>query len=235
MLERLPFYIPLTFAVTTLVSMYLFFLIVKNVKSGRVKYCLGKIIIGMHVWLLFQAFLTLKNTYSSSIDSIPPKIVLFGILPPIVAIILLFSMKNGRRFIDELPLINITYLNLIRIPVEIVLYCLFVNKVVPEIMTFEGINFDIFAGLTSPIIAYYGLIKQKFNRMIILIWNFICLGLLINIVIIAFLSAPSPLQKLAFEQPNIAILRFPYSWLPTFIVPLVLFGHLVSIRQLLKN
>ena len=64
--------------------------------------------------------------------------------------------------------------------------------------------------------------------------NFICLVLLLNIVINALFSAPSPLQKFAFDQPNIAILNFPFSWLPTFIVPIVLFGHLTSIRQLTK-
>lgn len=48
-------------------------------------------------------------------------------------------------------------------------------------------------------------------------------------------STPSPLQKFAFDQPSIAILYFPFSWLPTFIVPIVLLGHLVSIRQLLKE
>jgi hypothetical protein len=69
----------------------------------------------------------------------------------------------------------------------------------------------------------------------ILIWNFICLGLLANIVVNSLFSTPSPIQKFSFEQPNIAILYFPFSWLPTFIVPIVLFGHLISIRQLLKQ
>jgi len=46
------------------------------------------------------------------------------------------------------------------------------------------------------------------------------------------LSAPSPIQKIAFEQPNIAILYFPFCWLPTFIVPIVLFSHLVAVRKL---
>jgi len=50
----------------------------------------------------------------------------------------------------------------------------------------------------------------------------------------ALFSAPSPIQKFAFDQPNIAILNFPFSWLPTFIVPIILFGHLTSIRQLIK-
>lgn len=148
---------------------------------------------------------------------------------------LLFVTKKGRKFIDSLPLKNLTWLNTVRVPVEIVLYWLFINNAIPKLMTFEGHNFDIIAGLTAPIIAYYGVSKKTISKPIILFWNFICLGLLINIVVTAFFSAPSPLQKFAFEQPNIAILNFPFNWLPTFIVPIVLLGHLVSIRQLLKS
>jgi hypothetical protein len=31
------------------------------------------------------------------------------------------------------------------------------------------------------------------------------------------------------------VLYLPYSWLPSIIVPLVLFSHLAAIRQLLKK
>jgi hypothetical protein len=172
--------------------------------------------------------------YNSNTNSFPPKILLFGILPAMITIVILFATKKGLQVIDSFPLVNITYLNIVRIPVELVLFWLFLNKAVPQLMTFEGRNFDILAGITAPIIAYFSLKKVKLSRNVVLVWNIICLGLLINIVVNGFLSAPSPLQQLAFDQPNIAILNFPFSWLPTFIVPLVLFGHLVSIRQLLK-
>jgi hypothetical protein len=58
---------------------------------------------------------------------------------------------------------------------------------------------------------------------------------LLIIVFTAIFSAISPFQKFGFEQLNMAIFNFPFSWLATFIVPMVLFGHLVSIRILLKN
>ena len=133
---------------------------------------------------------------------------------------------------DSLPLTNLTYLNTVRIAVELVLFWLFVHKAVPELITFEGRNFDILSGITAPFIAYFGLTKRKLSRPVILIWNLICLALLINIVGYALLSTPSPFQQFAFDQPNLAISTFPFSWLPTFLVPVVLFGHLVSIRQL---
>jgi hypothetical protein len=135
---------------------------------------------------------------------------------------------------DGLPLAHLTYLHVVRIPVEIVLYLLFINHTVPELMTFEGRNLDIISGVSSPLIAYFGIAKGKPKKTLLLIWNFICLGLLFNIVIHAVLSAPFPFQQFAFDQPNIAVLHFPFIWLPTFIVPLVLFSHLTSIRQLIK-
>ncbi len=160
---------------------------------------------------------------------------MFGIAPTILLILLLLLSKNGRDFMNSLDLEKITLINTIRIPVEIILYLLYINKVIPELMTFEGRNFDIFAGVSAPIIAYYGLRKGYLNRNVILIWNFMSFALLINIVVIALLSAPSTFQKFAYKQPNIALLNFPFTWLPTFIVPIILFGHLVSTIKLVKN
>lgn len=235
MIDNLPTYISLTFGLTTLITLQLFIWTIKKSNSELTRKKATPIFIGLTIWLTIQAVLTFKNIYNSETNSFPPKIMLIGILPTILTIIFLFTTSKGRQFIDSLPLKNLTYLNIVRIPVEIILLWLFLNKAIPELMTFEGRNFDIIAGITAPIIAYFGLTKNKLNRQTILIWNFICLGLLINIVVNALFSAPSPIQKFAFDQPNIAILNFPFSWLPTFIVPIVLFGHLTSIKQLLKQ
>jgi len=235
MIEKLPMYISLIFGLTTLATLLLFIWTIRHSNSETTRKRAIPIFIGLIIWLVIQAVLTLKNYYNTDTNYLPPKIMLFGILPTILAIISLFGTQKGREFIDSLSLKNLTYLNVVRIPVEIVLFWLFLNKTIPELMTFEGRNFDIIAGITAPFIAYFGLAKNKLNRQIILIWNFICLGLLIIIVVNGLFSTPSQIQKFAFEQPNIAILNFPFSWLPTFIVPIVLFGHLTSIRQLLKQ
>ena len=235
MIPNLPIYIASLFALTTIATLLLFTWTIRNSNTEQTRNKATPICIAFILWLLLQAVLTLNNSYNLDTTSFPPKIILTGILPAIITIIIAFSTQKGRQFIDSLPLKNLTYLNIVRIPVEIVLYWLFLNKTIPELMTFEGRNFDILAGITAPIIAYFELTKTTLSRKTILLWNFICLALLLNIVINALLSAPSPIQKFAFDQPNIAILNFPFSWLPTFIVPIVLFGHLTSIRQLFKQ
>lgn len=235
MLNNLPKYISLTFELITIATLFLFIWTIKNSNLEQTRKRASPIFIGLMLWLFFQGFLASKNIYNSDTNTFPPKIILTGILPALVTIILLFATSKGRQFIDSLPLKNLTYLNIVRIPVEIVLYWLYLHKAVPELMTFEGKNFDILAGISAPFIAYFGLTKVKLSQQTVLIWNFISLGLLLNIVVNALFSSPSPIQKIAFDQPNIAILNFPFSWLPTFIVPIVLFGHLTSIRQLQKN
>ena len=235
MIESLPIYIPFIFALTTILTLYMFYKVVKDSNYEGTRKNATKITVGIIIWLVIQSALTLLNFYSSHTTLLPPRIFLFGVLPTFLTIIILFLSKKGLHFIDSLSLKNYTYLNVVRIPVEFVLWWLFLNKCVPELMTFEGRNYDIIAGITAPFIAYYGFTKRKLSNRIILAWNIICLGLLINIGVHGFLSAPSPFQKLAFDQPNIALLYFPFSWLVSFVVPIVLFGHLTSIRQLLVH
>jgi hypothetical protein len=185
------------------------------------------------IWTLLQGVIGLSGFYQNT-NRFPPPVSLL-LLPPVLIIILLFTTTAGRRFIDQLKPGVLIRLHVVRIPVEIVLYLLYMDHQVPEIMTFAGGNYDIVSGLTAPFIYYYGFVKKSLGRRTLLYWNFICLGLLLNIVLRAVLSSPSPFQKLAFDQPNIAILHFPYNWLPSVIVPLVLFSHLVSIRSLVRQ
>jgi hypothetical protein len=182
--------------------------------------------------LLVQTILGLKGYYKNT-SSIPPPLPLL-VLPALIGIIVLFITKDGRKLIDSFDQKLMTWLSVIRIPVEFILLTLFIYKQVPQVMTFEGRNFDILSGLSAPFIAYYGYTRKKINRPALLLWNFICLGLLLNVMLHAVLAVPGPLQKLAFDQPNVAVLYFPFVWLPGFVVPAVLFSHLVNIRQLLN-
>lgn len=223
-MENLPFYISLVFGLTVLLSFLLFY------KATNQSKTFAAVAIS---WLIFQSLVSLSGFYQAT-NTMPPRVALLG-FPPFVMIIVLFSTVKGRQFIDSLNIKTLTLFHIIRIPVELVLFWLFIHKTVPELMTFEGRNFDILSGLSAPIVYYFGFIKNKISKQLMLIWNFVCLGLLINIVVNAVLSVPTPFQQFAFEQPNIAILYFPFVLLPSFLVPLVFLSHLASIRQLLSN
>ena len=223
-MENLPIYIAIVFGLTTLLTLVLFYKATNRSKTA---------FIVLLFWLSLQTIVALTDFYTIT-DTIPPRFLLL-VMPPILLIVVLFATAKGRSFIDSLDIKALTILHIVRVPVEIVLFWLFIYKVVPELMTFEGRNFDIVSGITAPLIYYFGFVLKRLNKNIIILWNVLCLILLLNIVLNAVFSAPFPFQKFAFDQPNIAILYFPFIWLPTFIVPVVLFAHLVSIRQLTKS
>ncbi len=231
MIQTLPGYISLIFILTTLLTLILLYICIKSSASHRNRSRANQILVISLLWILFQSVLAYNNFFNIDSESFPPRLFL-AVFPALFMILIFFVTKKGRRFIDRLPLKMITWINIVRIPVELVLYWLFLNKAVPELMTFAGRNFDILAGITTPIIIYFGFRNKTIHKPLLLTWNIISLLLLLNIIISAVLSAPFFIQMLAFDQPNIAILYFPFNLLPTFIVPVVLFGHFASIRLL---
>ncbi|WP_316813780.1 hypothetical protein [Pedobacter heparinus] len=46
------------------------------------------------IWLALQSFLSLNGLYASFPESIPPKIIVFGVVPAIISIILIFTTKK---------------------------------------------------------------------------------------------------------------------------------------------
>ncbi|MEY4935974.1 MAG: hypothetical protein RIS64_2333 [Bacteroidota bacterium] len=220
-MENLPIYIHLVFVLTVLLSVWLFYKAANRSNS---------VLIVLFSWLGIQAVISLLGFYQNSY-AMPPRFG-FLVLPPVILIITLFVTEKGKQIIDSFDMKMLTIFHIVRIPIEIVLFWLFLNKTVPALMTFEGRNFDILSGLTAPFIYYFGFVKQNLSRNVLLSWNFICIGLLINIVANAALSIASPFQQFGFEQPNIAVLHFPFVWLPGCLVPMVLLAHLVTIRHI---
>lgn len=122
-------------------------------------------------------------------------------------------------------------IHVIRIPVELVLYQLFLQGLIPELMTFKGWNWDILSGISACLILWL-YANNRATKNLLLFWNWAALVLLAVIVGSAILSAPTPIQQFAFDQPNVAVLRFPFIWLPAVVVPIVLLSHLLIFKKL---
>ena len=236
MIANLSIYISVFFGLTTFLTLFLF----AKATATPPQYMerpntIGKTFLGVTIgWLLLQMLISLTGFYQETSITTPPRLFL-AVAPTLLGIAALFFTEKGQHFIESLDVKALTYLHVVRIPVELTLFWLYQNGQIPEVMTFEGRNFDIFAGITSPFIAYFGFTKKSISPTLILVWNFICLGLLFNIVIHAVLSIQSPMQQMAFDQPNRAILFFPFVWFPSVVVPLVLLAHLVVVKRLLKK
>ena len=221
---QIPTYVYLTFAATVLLATGLFYKATNQSKP---------FLLGLLAWIISQSILAGIGFYDNP-DTVTARFPLL-ILPPLLFLTSRFFTRKGRAFLDELDLPTLTIFHVIRIPVELVLFWLFVSKNVPEAMTFHGRNFDIFSGISAPVIYYLGFVRKTLSSKVIIVWNLLCLALLINVVSAALLSLPARFTNYGFEQPNLALGYFPFVLLPSVLVPLVFLSTAAAIRQLLSR
>ena len=228
MTDALPSYVSIVFVLTTLLAIGFLVSAVRSTKREKLPQRL--IIFLTPFWLLVTAFLALAGFYQK-FDAFPPRIFVFGALPALTLLTAGVFVYRGD-FLDRLSLRILTLLHIVRVPVELVLLWLFQANLVPREMTFEGWNYDILSGISAPLIYWLAFRGKLPNRSLLLVWNVVALLLLINIVTIAVLSFKSPIQRIALEQPNVAVAHFPFIWLPAIVVPIVFFAHLASVVKL---
>jgi hypothetical protein len=183
------------------------------------------VLLGLHAALALNGFYL--------VNTAPPR---FPLAPfPTIIILLILFFAFSREGVSVKSLQILTLLSIVRVPVEVVLLWLYQHGEVPQLMTFEGRNFDILSGLTAPLAAWFAFRGGKVNRPFLIVWNLFAFGLLLNIMTNAILSLETPFQQLAFDQPNRGVLYFPFIWLPAIIVPAVFVSHVVSLWQLWKS
>jgi hypothetical protein len=187
--------------------------------------------------LLFWAILQSSLAYSGfylDFESRPPRYLLI-LAPTIFVLGLLMFSPQGRAFLDRLDPALLTFMHTLRIPVELSIHEWYQAGLVPVEMSFEGQNYDIISGLTAPLIYYLVFVRKTGGAKLLFFWNAAALVLLLNIIGTSVMSAPGPLQQIAFEQPNVGIAYFPFVLLPTIIVPMVLFAHIAILRKRAKT
>ena len=231
MIDSLPFYVTVVFVLTTLLTIGLLFRSFRNVRPAGFASKLLTFVVPF--WMIMSGFLAIGGFYQQY-QYFPPRVITFAVLPADLVILLYFIFYRAN-FIEKLSLKILTLLHIVRLPVELTLLWLFQFSYVPQIMTFEGRNFDVLSGLTAPIIFWIAFRGGRVNRPLLIGWNFITLGLLANIVITAVLSFPSPMQVFGIEQPNVGLTYFPFIWLPAIIVPTVFFAHLAALWILIRT
>jgi hypothetical protein len=206
----------LSFIVTAALTIIVFYLAV-----GRDKRILG----GLALWTAVVGWVAYGGFFENT-STVPPRILLL-LLPLVMLMVVLYR----RIAVDNVNLPLLTAIHVVRIPVEFILYGLYLREKIPVGMTYAGWNFDIVVGISAVLLLVYWRWKRPTDNFL-RGWNYFGLVMLSIIVVTAILSAPGPLQQMAFEQPNVAILSYPFTLLPGTVVPLVVLSHLLSLKKI---
>jgi hypothetical protein len=181
------------------------------------------------LWLAVTAILAAQGRLADW-STFPPPVMQLVAAAGVFTFFSAFS-RSGWRLVNGLSLASLVGFQVFRVPVELILFWLARDGVVPVQMTFEGLNFDILSGISAPVVAWL-ITTERLSTKGILLWNLVGLGLLINIVIIAILSTPVSFRVFLNEPANTFITHAPYVWLPVFLVQAALCGHLLVFRRL---
>lgn len=230
MIENVPPYVSVLFLLTTFAALGIFIYGVRV--AGRTQIAAKWTSFILALWIAFQSLVSYSGSYLS-IGTMPPLIFVVGIVPSILLLVTLLFLWS--RSVPGLSLRILTAIHIVRIPVEIVLFQLGKAELVSGLMTFEGVNFDIVTGFVAIAVLIFGFRKGEPNRPALIAFNIFGLCMVTVVVAIGILSVPGPIQSLGFETPNIAVLYFPYAFLPTVVVPIILFAHIETLRQLFAS
>jgi hypothetical protein len=188
--------------------------------------------IGIAAWLSVLAVVVASGALRD-FEARPPRPLLL-----LLATMVLFASTTRLgitgRLLDSTPDAWLVALQTMRIPIELMLLGLFVAGKFPVHLTFEGRNFDILVGLSAPVVAL-AVARGKLGSRGLVAWHVASLGLLANIVFMAVTTLPGPLHLAWPGVSNVVVTTLPYVFLPGFLVPVALFGHVLALRKLAKR
>ncbi|HEX4996330.1 MAG TPA: hypothetical protein VFX87_15205 [Methylomirabilota bacterium] len=186
--------------------------------------------VGLVGWLALTGVLA-ERGFFEDFQSMPPRMLL-GVGLPLLTLLALTFSRRVAPLLAALPPAWPVAAQTFRILVEIVLWRLAVAGAIPELLSFHGRNVDILVGLTAPVVAYACFVRRAWPARVAVWWNWAGIVILLNVVVHAQLSTPTPWRIFETDPPATFIADWPYIWLPAFLVPLAWLLHAVSLRQL---
>ena len=149
-------------------------------------------------------------------------------------LILLILMLLSLKTIHLLPPKWLTFFQVLRIFIELSFYGLFIRGLLPEKMTFTGFNGDLLIGLFSPVIAMYHYSNHSWGKFYAYLFHFVGIISLIWICFLGFYP-PGVEEQGTLTLANPTWFKYPWIWHWTYLIPLFLFGHIISLYLLIKK
>ncbi|MEW5916277.1 MAG: hypothetical protein AB1762_07725 [Gemmatimonadota bacterium] len=184
---------------------------------------------GAVVWLAITAGSAALGVLSFSA---PPTMQILLLATLAIALLLGFS-RVGSRLASGLPIALLVGFQGFRVVVELLLHRAYSEGLMPVQMSYAGRNFDIISGLSAIALGAW-LATGRRSARLVGIWNALSFALLVNIIVVALLSAPTPLRVFMNEPANVWVTKAPWIWLPAVMVLAALLGHIVVLRYLLQ-
>jgi hypothetical protein len=197
--------------------------------KGPTAFAIG---VGLFIWLIYVGLLGYLGVIGNATRR-PPGIAF--IFVPVVLFLVFFIVRIRSSLTAGValafPLWIILGTQSFRVVVELFLHQLWIEGLIPRMLTFAGANVDIYIGASAPLIAWLST-RGRLGMRLALFWSVLGLLALANVVTRAVLTTSGPLNLIHAEVPNLMFGTFPYMFIPGFFVPLAVVLHLLAIRAI---
>jgi hypothetical protein len=180
-------------------------------------------------WVLVYYSLAGHGFFLPNPGALFPNLFLL-VLPIALGIILYFTQKEFQKLLDSIPLDWLTAFQVYRV-IGVIFLILYFEKELPGIFAVPAGLGDLAVGVAAPFVGAQ-LKKGKAGKTGALIWNGAGLLDFALALTLGLLTVPGPLQRLAFDSPNLLIGTFPYVLIPVILVPFSTLLHLLGLRRL---
>jgi hypothetical protein len=162
-------------------------------------------------------------------EQTPPPFALLVVSIVAISVVLAFS-GVGRRLAMQIPLWGLVGIQGFRLPLELAMHRLSTRGIMPQQMSYSGLNFDILTGIGALVVAAL-LLMGVAGRRTVMVWNVAGSLLLVNVVTVAILSTPR-IRYFGPDRLSAFVTYTPFVWLPAIMVLAALLGHLLIFRAL---
>jgi hypothetical protein len=194
------------------------------------------VLVGLAGWFLYVGLMNYFGVFRNAAMRPPGPAFLLAPIVLFLCIFVVFMVRStaGPRLALAFPLWIILGTQTFRVGVELFLHQLWINGIVPKMLTFEGANVDIYIGASAPLVAWLST-RGHVGMRVALAWNVLGLFALTNVVIRAVLTAPGPFNLIHTEVFNRMFGTFPFMFIPGFFVPLAVTLHVLGIRAIIAS
>lgn len=183
-------------------------------------------------WFALAVALALLGAYGAAAGRVPT-IELGIVIPILCGGLLIWRSSAVARLIDATPRQWVIAVQVYRVE-GVIFLILYAGNLLPGLFALPAGVGDVAVGLAAAAIGISASGGRQLQPRTVLRWNLLGVADLIIAVTTAFLTAPSAFQAFAFDRPSTLITVFPLVLIPTFLVPLAIVLHGVSLIQLAR-
>jgi hypothetical protein len=190
--------------------------------------------LGLAAWLGYSGWAAASGLLNHP-NAFPPR-MLFLLLPMAILLSGMLLRPELSQLTAHVSIAELTALQAFRIGAEAAIYLAVATRQMPEIMSFHHPvwhrNWDIIPAFTALPVAWV-IWRGQASWLFLVGWHVFGLLCLTNVLIHGILSAPSPIRLLTHETPNVAVVEFPFVWLPAILVFTGYSFHILVLKRLL--